>query len=145
MKNFVVNHRPLHTDLGILFLRLLFGGMFMYIGYLKFSSYDQMLTMFGDPIGIGTKLSVILVIFAELFCGFFVAVGFLTRLTVIPILITMIVVFFIAHEKDAFIMKQLPFVYLILCVVIFILGSGRFSLDRLLFDRTHSPRTIDIA
>jgi putative oxidoreductase len=105
---------------------------------MKLTAYDEMLTMFGDPIGIGTKLSVILVIFAEFFCGIFVTLGFLTRLTIIPILITMIVVFFVAHAKDAFDMKALPLVYLLLCVVIFILGSGRYSVDSLLFRNSQS-------
>ena len=135
MKNLFINYRSLHTDLGILILRLIFGGMFMYVGYLKISAYDQMLSMMGDPIGIGTKLSLVLVIFAELFCGFFVAIGFLTRLTIIPILIVMIVVLFVVHIKDQFVMIQLPFVYWLLCFVIFILGSGRFSADYLLFGR----------
>ena len=107
----------------------------MYVGYLKISAYKQMLSMMGDPIGIGTELSLILVIFAELFCGFFVAIGFLTRLTVIPILVVMIVVLFVVHIKDQFVMIQLPFVYWLLCFVIFIFGSGRYSLDYLLFGK----------
>lgn len=135
MKNLFINHRSLHTDLGILLLRLIFGCMFMYVGYLKISAYNQMLSMMGDPIGIGTELSLILVIFAELFCGFFVAIGLLTRLTVIPILVVMIVVLFVVHIRDQFVMIQLPFVYWLLCFVIFIFGSGRFSLDYYLFGR----------
>ena len=135
MKNLFINYRSLHTELGILLLRLIFGGMFMYVGYLKISAYKQMLSMFGDPIGIGTELSIVLVIFAELFCGFFVAIGFLTRVTVIPILIVMIVVLFVVHIKDQFVMIQLPFVYWLLCFVIFIFGSGRYSLDYLLFGK----------
>jgi len=89
--------------------------------------------MFGDPIGIGTELSLILVIFAELICGFLVAIGFLTRLSVIPIFITMTVVFFIVHAKDAFDAKTLPLVFWMLSIVIFILGSGKFSADSLMF------------
>ena len=110
-------------------LRLIFGGLFIRYGYMKFAAYDQILPMFGDVIGIGSRLSFNLVIFAELFCGIFVALGFLTRLTVIPICITMIVAFFVAHVNDAF------DVFLLLSAVIFVLGSGRFSIDRLIFDR----------
>lgn len=135
MGNMMTDHRPLHVDLGILFLRLIFGGMLMYIGYLKLSSYQQTLGMFTDPLGIGKELSLVLVIFAELFCGFFIAIGLLTRLTVIPVFILMTIVFFIVHKEDAFVMKQLPFVYWLICVVIFIFGSGRFSVDKLLFKR----------
>src|SRR5690242_18252364 len=119
--------RSLNTDLAALLLRLIFGGLFVRHGYTKLASYDQILPMFGDIIGIGAKLSFNLVIFAELGCGFLVLVGFLTRLSVLPVLFTMAVAFFIAHEKDAFDVKTLPFVYLLLSIVIFVLGSGKFS------------------
>lgn len=125
----------LNTDLASLVLRLIFGGMFIYHGYPKLIGYDQMVEMFGDPIGIGSELSVILVIFAEFFCGIFILLGLLTRFAVVPIFITMLVAFFIAHSKDEFTVKMLPFVYLFLCVVIFILGSGRYSLDATLFSK----------
>lgn len=130
----------LNTDLASLVLRLLFGGMFMYHGYPKFTGYSQMVEMFGDPIGIGNELSVILVIFAEFFCGLFILFGFLTRFSVIPVFITMLVAFFVAHGKDEFTMKMLPFVYMFLCVVLFILGSGRYSIDELLFTKNPESR-----
>lgn len=137
MNNKILSYQSLHTDFAALFLRLIFGCLFVYYGYQKISSYDQILPMFGDIIGIGSKLSFNLVIFAELFCGFFVLIGFLTRLTVIPIFFTMFVAYFIAHANDPFQAKQLALVYLLLSVVIFVLGSGRFSVDQLIFKRPH--------
>ena len=94
------------------------------------------LPMFQDLIGIGSKLSFNLVIFAEFFCGFLVLIGFFTRLAVIPIFINMTVAFFIAHAKDLFDVKALPFVFLLLTTVIFVLGSGKFSIDRLTGKKT---------
>ena len=131
----ILGYESLNTDLASLMLRLIFGGLFIRYGYMKFAAYDQILPMFGDVIGIGSRLSFNLVIFAELFCGIFVALGFLTRLTVIPICITMIVAFFVAHVNDAFDVKAIALVFLLLSAVIFVLGSGRFSIDRLIFDR----------
>jgi putative oxidoreductase len=133
MNNKILSYQSLNTDLAALFIRLIFGSLFVYYGYQKISSYDQILPMFGDIIGIGSKLSFNLVIFAELFCGFFVLIGFLTRLTVIPIFITMLVAYFIAHAKDPFQAKQIALVYLLLSIVIFVLGSGKFSIDGLIF------------
>ncbi len=133
MANKILHHSSLHTDFAALFLRIILGGLFIYYGYGKLTNYDGMLKMFGDPIGIGTKLSVILVIFAEFFCGIFVLVGFLTRLSVIPIFITMIVAYFVAHADDPFTAKQISLVYMLLCVVVFVLGSGKYSVDRMLF------------
>ncbi|MBC8054915.1 MAG: DoxX family protein [Sphingobacteriaceae bacterium] len=133
MKTKLLSYQSLNTDLAALLLRLIFGGVMAHHGYSKFIAYDTILPMFGDIIGIGSKLSFNLVIFAELFCALFVVIGFLTRLSVIPILITMIVAFFIAHGKDPFQMKEVAFLFMTLSVVIFILGSGRFSIDKLIF------------
>ena len=133
MKTKTIGYQSLNTDLAALMLRLIIGGLFIRYGYMKLAAYDQILPMFGDIIGIGPRLSFNLVIFAELFCGIFVALGFLTRLTVIPIFITMVVVFFIAHAKDAFDVKALAFVFLLLSIVVFVLGSGKYSIDKLLF------------
>jgi putative oxidoreductase len=133
MTNRILSPRSLYTDLAALVLRLVFGGLFIYYGWMKLSNYDQILPMFGDIIGIGSKLSFNLVIFAEFFCGIFITVGFFTRLAVVPIFITMVVAFFIAHAKDTFEVKQLAFVYMLLCPVIFLLGGGRYSLDALMF------------
>lgn len=135
MKNKILSAQSLHTDLGILLLRLVFGGLFIYIGYGKIEHYQQYLPLFKDYTGLGVKTSYNLVIFAEFFCGILVTIGLLTRLAVIPILITMIVVIFIALKDKGFNDKQLPFLYLILSLVIFILGSGKYSTDALLFKR----------
>lgn len=133
--NTLLRAQSLSTDLATLLLRLTFGGMFIRYGYTKLSAFDEMVTMFPDLIGIGAKLSLVLVIFAEFFCGIFIVIGFLTRLSIIPILITMIVAFFIAHANDAFDAKAISFVYMLLCSVIFVLGSGTYSVDRLLFKK----------
>ena len=135
MRNPILNYQSLNTDLASLLLRILVGGLFIRYGYTKLAAFNDMLPMFGDPIGIGGKLSLILVIFAELVCGFLVAIGFLTRLTVIPIFITMSIAFFVAHANDAFDAKSLVFVYWILSMVIFVLGSGKFSADRFLINK----------
>ena len=129
----ILSSRSLNSDLATLLLRLIFGGLFVRYGYMKFANYDQILPMFGDIIGIGAKLSFNLVIFAELVCGFLVLIGLLTRLSVIPIFITMIVAYFVAHAKDPFDVKQVAFIFLLLSIVIFISGSGKYSVDRLIF------------
>jgi putative oxidoreductase len=129
----LISIQSFNTDLATLFLRLLFGGMFTYYGYVKFVNYDTILPMFGDIIGIGSKLSFNLVIFAELICGFLILIGLLTRFAVIPVFITMVVAYFIAHGKDPFDAKAIAFVFMILCLVVFTLGSGKYSIDALLF------------
>lgn len=121
------------TDAATLLLRLFFGGMFVYFGYGKIAMYNEILPQFGDIIGIGSELSFHLVIFSEFFCGLLILLGLVTRLSVIPVFITMIVAYFIAHGQDDFQAKMPAFIFLVLCIPVFILGSGRYSLDYLIF------------
>src|SRR5690349_16971650 len=106
MRKIILGSNPLTTDLGILLLRLLFGGLFIWSGWMKIEGYDKYIGMMQDYIGIGARLSYNLVIFAEFFCGILVVLGVLTRLAVIPIIFTMIVVFFIALKSQSFLEKQ---------------------------------------
>ncbi|MNK01340.1 putative oxidoreductase CatD [compost metagenome] len=134
----LISTQPLNTDVAALLLRLIVGAMFVRYGYSKFEAYDTILPMFGDIIGIGSKLSFNLVIFAELVCGFLVLIGLLTRYSIVPIFITMIVAFFVAHAKDTFDVKIAAFLYMVLCLPVFILGSGKYSVDSLIFNRKKS-------
>ena len=135
MRTKILSPQSLHTDLGLLLLRLVFGGLFIYTGFGKIEHYHQYLPMFKDYTGLGVQTSYNLVIFAEFFCGILVTIGLLTRLAVIPIIATMIVVLFVALKDKGFVDKQLPFLYLILALAIFILGSGKYSADALLFKK----------
>jgi putative oxidoreductase len=135
MNNRLLSYHPLNADFGILLLRLIFGGLMFYHGYSKVMAYNQILPMFGDLVGIGSKNSFHLVIFAEFICGALVVLGLFTRLAVIPILIAMAVAFFVAHGKDPFQVKELAFFFLTLSIPVFILGSGRYSIDHLIFNK----------
>lgn len=132
------NPASLNTDVAALFVRLIYGGFFIHYGYGKLMNYDTILPMFGDIIGIGSQLSFNLVIFAELFCGIFLVLGFLTRLSIVPPFITMIIAYFIAHAADPFDAKQIALLFLVLCLPIFLLGSGKYSVDALLFKSSTS-------
>lgn len=132
----IFSYKSFNTDIAALLLRLIFGGLFIRYGYMKLASYDEILPMFGDIIGIGAQLSFNLLIFAEFGCGILVALGLLTRLSVIPIFIAMVVAFFIAHANDPFDAKSLAFIFLVLSPVVFVLGSGKYSVDKLLFKKS---------
>lgn len=135
MSSSILSPRPLGSDLAALLLRLIFGGMFIYFGYGKIAAYDDILPMFEGYLGMSPKLSFHMVIFAEFGCGILVALGLLTRLSVIPIFITMIVAFFVAHADDPFTAKHSSFEFMLYSVVVFVLGSGKYSIDALLFKK----------
>ena len=124
----------LDKNLAALLLRILVGGLMIMHGWPKLANYDQYVAEF-NPIGLGNDLSLSLAIFGEFICGIFLVLGFMTRLSTIPVLITMIVAFFVVHAADPFQIKELSFLYMGLVIVIFFLGSGKYSADALLFKK----------
>ena len=135
MKKFIAGTTPLNSSLAALLLRLILGGLFIFHGWMKIEGYDTFLPMFTDFIGIGSKLSFNLLIFAEFFCGILIVAGLFTRLAVLPILFSMCIAYFMAHADDPFIRKELPFTFLLICLPVFIMGSGKYSLDRVIFKK----------
>ena len=122
-------------SLSLLLLRLFFGGsMIVAHGWPKFQKFDELSSTFPDPLGIGSSfVNATLIVFAEVICAGLVAVGLLTRLSVIPLVIAMSTAFFIQHGADPYPKKELALVYLIGYVVLFLRGPGTFSFDAMIF------------
>ncbi len=124
-------------DIGALLLRLAFGGtMLVQHGLPKLLSFSSKMDRFPDPIGLGSTVSLSLAVSAEVFCAAAVVVGLFTRLAAIPLMITMLVAFFVVHGGDPFQKRELAFVYLVAYAAIALIGPGRFSLDRKLRKKT---------
>lgn len=120
------------ASLFLLALRILFGLLLMSHGIQKWSSFQELSMAFPDPLGVGSPLSLGLAIFAELFCSMAFIIGFLYRLAMIPMIFTMLVACFVIHANDVFAVKELAFVYLVVFILMYIAGPGKFSVDRLL-------------
>jgi putative oxidoreductase len=87
---------------------------------------------FGDPLGIGAALSLVLVVFAEFFCSILIGIGLGTRLATIPLMITMAVAAFISHAPDPFRRKEMALLYLLIYILLLIVGSGKYSVDQII-------------
>ena len=118
------------TDWASLILRLSLGLLMLNHGYpklMKFFSGEEI--KFGDPIFLGVTASLTLAVFAEFFCSILIAIGLWTRLALIPLMITMLVAVSIVHFNDPMNKKELGLLYLLPYIALFLLGSGRFSVD----------------
>ena len=80
-------------------------------------------------LGIGSQLSLVLAIFGEMVCSMAFIFGFLYRLAMIPMIFTMCIAFFVVHGSDPFAVKELAFIYLVVFILLYIAGPGKFSLD----------------
>lgn len=115
--------------LGLLILRVGFGLiMIPNHGWPKLIHFAERKNQFMNFMGLGSTTSLILVIFAELFCSILLMLGFFTRLAIIPLLIT---TFVIMHTHDwAFFGKhELVTAFMIAYFALLLLGPGKYSLD----------------
>ncbi len=87
---------------------------------------------FADPFGIGGTMSLVLAVFAEVFCSVLLVLGIGTRLASIPLIVTMSVAAFYVHSGDPFARKELALLYLLIFLTILVYGSGKFALGRLI-------------
>lgn len=117
-------------SLFLLSFRLLFGILLMMHGFQKWMNFDQMSATFPDPLGVGSSMSLVLAIFGEVACSIAFIFGFLYRLAIIPMIFTMAVAYFVIHGGDPFAAKELAFVYMIAFVIMFMMGPGKYALDR---------------
>lgn len=72
---------------------------------------------------------------AELAGGVFLALGLLTRLAALVVTGTMCYISFFVGGGKIWYEDQHPFLFVLLALVFFFTGGGKWSLDRLLFER----------
>lgn len=99
---------------------------------------------FGDPIGIGVTASLVLTVFAEVFCSIFLIIGFSTRLAAIPLILTMLVAVLIVHASDEIGKKELPILYTLIYFILAVMGAGKYSLDHLIFGKITGQNTREV-
>lgn len=147
------------SSLGLLILRLGIGGFLLTHGIGKLNMLlNGQFEMFGDPIGIGSVLSVVLVTISEFLCAILVMVGLGTRIASAVVVISMAVAAFVVHGADPWTMesaykifmagesefpvaKEPALLYLIPFLALVFTGGGRFALDAVLFSRRKAEGT----
>lgn len=121
------------TDIGVLLLRVSFSLSLMVIhGWAKTSMALAGNTDFPDPLHIGSRMTLILLMIAEFFCPILVIIGWKVRLAVIPIWVAMMVALTIFHAGDPFADRELAYVYAAAYTAIYFLGAGKYSLEYLM-------------
>ena len=108
--------------------------MLMGHGLPKYLKFNTIAPFFPDPIGLGSTVSLVLAIFAELFCSILLILGIGVRFAVIPLLITMLVAIIVVHSGDPFAKRELAILYTMGYTSLLIGGRGCYAvkIDRLL-------------
>ncbi len=124
---------PVYQSLGVSFILFLarvgFGTMFLTHGLQKMANFSALSNSFPGVMGMGSKLSLCMAIFAEVFCTLGFITGFLYRLSMIPMIVTMIVAVFTIHANDPLATKELAILYLMIFIIMYIAGPGAIAVD----------------
>ena len=112
----------------------------MWHGLSKVISIGGDVAAFPNPIGLGSRLSLYLVVFAEVVCAAAVIAGAFFRLALIPIIVTMAVALFVVHRGQEFAAKELAFIFFVVFVMLWMVGAGRYSLDNIIAKRLYENR-----
>lgn len=120
---------PVAMNWGLLFFRLCLGGlMIVNHGWMKIINYETLKTEFMSFLGMGSQMSLILAITAEILCSILLIFGLYTRLALIPLIITMLVAMGV-HGIEIFGEAEMSFLYFIGFVFLLISGPGENSID----------------
>lgn len=128
------------SDWILLAFRIVLGTLLLVHGIQKIMDYDTLSSTFPDPIGLGSRLSLQLAIFAEFMCSLGVIAGFLFRLSLIPVMFTMCIAAFVTLGGAPWGQRELPVSYLAVFAILFVSGPGRISLDALVGRRSERRR-----
>lgn len=130
----VLGPAPLSLDLGLLGLRIWFGGILAAgHGWGKIKNLGGFIGTVGD---MGFPVPIITGPFAalsEFVGGLCLAVGLLTRVAGAAVVATMLGAAFVVHASDPFMKKEFALAYACAAMVLIFTGPGRLSADAKLF------------
>lgn len=117
-------------NFSVLLIRLAFGIlMIMKHGIPHIMEFSTLQYKFYNFLGIGSRFSLLLALFAELFCSMFLILGLFTRFSVIPLIILLMVGIFGANAGKSLIHSELAILYVAVFIGILFVGPGRISID----------------
>ncbi|AWV97577.1 DoxX family protein [Arcticibacterium luteifluviistationis] len=134
-KFFKVTALPPYVDLAIAILRVGMGFLMIPHGYQKLIKVLNGSYAFGDPLGLGEVPSLLLAIFAELFCSILLLLGLFTKPALAVLIFTMVVAVFVVNGGQGFDKMEKGLLFLIPYISLFIWGPGRYSIDYRLFGK----------
>ena len=115
----------------ILILRIFFGVLFFVHGLGKMMNFSELSLTYPDVLGFGSYMTLMVAIFCEFCCSLFLIAGFLVRIMVLPMIVAMGVAFFDIHDA-LFPQGELSLIYLVVFVLLYFVGPGKYSLDYLI-------------
>ncbi|MBK7872296.1 MAG: DoxX family protein [Saprospiraceae bacterium] len=120
-----------NKDIALLVLRVVLGA-FMIYGH----GWPKLMRLFGGEeiqfmnfLGLGSTVSLVLAVFAEVVCALLVMAGAFTRLATIPLIFTMGIAAFVSNAGGPFSAMEKALLFMVGFIAIAIAGAGWYSVD----------------
>ena len=98
-------------------------------GLPKISHFSEQSGTFFDPLHIGHRNSLILVILSEVFSAMLLILGLFTRIVALIIVLELAIIVFMFHQGQPLKTTEIGIIYLTSVFTILIVGPGRVSVD----------------
>lgn len=116
-------------NIAVLILRVTFGLLLLINhGIAKLKHFASEQGSFPDPLHIGHMPTLMMVLFAEVFCTVFIVLGLFTRIMAIPVVINFAVIVFLVHKGYSG-DSESGVLYLAAFFSVLLMGPGKFSID----------------
>lgn len=135
---YIVSTGYSYTHLGRLFLRIFVGIMMMQFGIRQWRDFDHVGSVFPEILGMSSETGLIVLIAIEIICSVLIMFGFLTRMSIIPPFIAMIISecyllndvaetasYNLSWEQPGY----LPIMFLGIYFFLLLVGPGKISVD----------------
>ena len=135
IRNQLYGVSPLRRETGLGIVRIFFGVFMIYHGWEVFdrAKMNEYAKWMVDMKLYAPFFMAYLGKSIELVAGVFLTIGLFTRLVVIPLALTMLFICFVIGKGRIFMEEQYPFLFVLLSVLFFLTGPGRWSFDAVLF------------
>jgi putative oxidoreductase len=114
---------------GAFLLRVAVSLMMLSHGVPKALDYDTLVQTFPDPLNVGTEMSAMLILFAEVGCSILLLVGVFGRFASATLFIAMMVAAFVHHFDDPWAARELSLLYAAVYASLTFTGPGSLSID----------------
>ena len=98
-------------------------------GVPKALEYETLVQTFPDPLNVGSEVSAMLILFAEVGCSVLLLLGLFGRFAAATLFIAMMVAAFVQHYADPFGTRELPLLYASVYACLTFTGPGSTSID----------------
>lgn len=129
-----------YPNMGRLFLRLFVGIMLLQFGLRQIADFSMTKDLFPAVLGMGSEMSLIVMVAIEIVCSVFIMAGLCTRISCVPPFVAMAVaeIFLRSNPVGGGMLmpwqqqNYLPVMFMGIYFFLFLVGPGKISVDYLL-------------